>query len=86
MSKEELAESRWTVTQLADRWWGFDSANALLLRSEVVMEEDSVRVRHFDTAISSSGWTPTLKISVNGYTSLIPSSTRSTRSSCAAAT
>ena len=43
MSKEELAESRWTVTQLADRWWGFDSANALLLRSEVVMEEDSVR-------------------------------------------
>ena len=37
------AESRWTVTQLADRWWGFDSANALLLRSEVVMEEDSVR-------------------------------------------
>ena len=63
MSKEELAESRWTVTQLADRWWGFDSANALLLRSEVVMEEDSVRVRHFDTAISSSGWTPTLKVS-----------------------
>jgi excisionase family DNA binding protein len=35
LSKQELAESRWTREQLADRWWGLESANALLGRSGV---------------------------------------------------
>lgn len=40
-SKAEVAESRCTVAEFADRWWGLDSATALLERSGVAVESDS---------------------------------------------
>jgi excisionase family DNA binding protein len=41
ISKKEFAESRCTVAEFADRWWGFDSATALLKRSGVALTEGS---------------------------------------------
>lgn len=40
-SQAEVAESRCTVAEFADRWWGLDSATALLERSGVALESDS---------------------------------------------
>lgn len=41
VSKKELAEQRWTVSQLGQRWWGTESASALIQRSGVVLSEES---------------------------------------------
>jgi len=40
-SKEEIAETRCTVAEFADRWWGMESASALLERSGVVLTENA---------------------------------------------
>jgi excisionase family DNA binding protein len=39
MSKKEIADVRWTVAQLAERWWGTESATALVERSGISLIE-----------------------------------------------
>lgn len=39
VSKEEFAEMRWTVDELAERWWGPESARALLDAAGVEMND-----------------------------------------------
>jgi excisionase family DNA binding protein len=39
MSKKEIADTRCTVAEFADRWWGLDSASALLERAGIVLSE-----------------------------------------------
>jgi hypothetical protein len=41
MSKREIADSRCTIAEFADRWWGLDSATTLLDRSGVSLTEGS---------------------------------------------
>jgi excisionase family DNA binding protein len=41
MSKKEIAESRCTIAEFADRWYGLDSATALLERAGVALTEDT---------------------------------------------
>ena len=40
-SKAEIAEGRWTIQEFADRWWGVDSAKALLERASVTLSNDA---------------------------------------------
>lgn len=40
VSKKELAEQRWTVTQLGQRWWGSESASALIQRSSIALSQE----------------------------------------------
>jgi hypothetical protein len=42
MSKKEIADSRCTAAEFAERWWGMESATALLDRSGVVLTDGSV--------------------------------------------
>ena len=39
MSKEEMANSRCTVAEFAERWYGIESATALMGRSGVTLAE-----------------------------------------------
>lgn len=41
ISKQEIADSRCTVAEFAERWWGLQSAAALLKRSGVAVTEGS---------------------------------------------
>jgi excisionase family DNA binding protein len=41
MSKQEIAEKRWLIAELAERWWGIDSATALLEMAEIAFTEDA---------------------------------------------
>jgi excisionase family DNA binding protein len=41
ISKQEIAEERCTIAKFADRWWGIESAKALLDQSGVVFTEGS---------------------------------------------
>ena len=41
MSKKEIAESRCTVAEFADRWWGPESATAILELSGVALTHGS---------------------------------------------
>ena len=47
VSKEELAEQRWTVDQLAQRWWGPESASALIERSGVALSDEGSKEETF---------------------------------------
>ena len=40
MSQKEFEDSRWTLLQLAERWWGLPSATALVERSGVELTPD----------------------------------------------
>jgi len=39
ISKREIAERRWTIAEFAERWWGLESANALMERAGIVLTE-----------------------------------------------
>lgn len=39
MSKEEIAERRWTIEELGERWYGRDSATGLIERAGVALAE-----------------------------------------------
>lgn len=41
MSQKEFEDSRWTLPQLAERWWGLPSATALVERSGVELTADA---------------------------------------------
>ncbi len=41
VSKQDVVESRFTVAELADRWWGMESARALLDRSGIELTNDT---------------------------------------------
>ncbi len=41
MSKQEIAEKRWTIAEFAEQWYGYDSATALLDRAGVALTEDA---------------------------------------------
>jgi excisionase family DNA binding protein len=41
MSKQEIAEKRWTVAELAERWHGPDSATALVERAVIAVTEEA---------------------------------------------
>jgi excisionase family DNA binding protein len=41
MSKKEIAEKRWTIAEFAERWYGLDSATALLERAGIGLTEDA---------------------------------------------
>lgn len=47
LSKSEIADERWKVTDFADRWWGLDSARALLQRAGVALTEDTSGAQTF---------------------------------------
>jgi excisionase family DNA binding protein len=42
VSKQEIAEKRWTIHEFAEQWFGLDSARALLERAGIVLAEDAV--------------------------------------------
>lgn len=46
-SKAEIAEGRWTVAEFAGRWWGMESAKALIDRSGVELREERGGVSTF---------------------------------------
>jgi len=51
MSKKEIAESRCTVAEFAERWWGPESATALMDRAGVTLtkgEDDTEAFRYGD--------------------------------------
>jgi len=39
LSKQEIAEKRWTVAELAEQWYGLDSATALAERAGIALAE-----------------------------------------------
>lgn len=39
MSKEEIAEKRWTIEELGERWYGTDSAANLIDRAGIILSE-----------------------------------------------
>jgi excisionase family DNA binding protein len=41
MSKREIAEKRWTIAEVAEQWYGLDSATALLERAGIALTEDA---------------------------------------------
>ena len=41
MSKQEIAEKRWTIAEFAEQWYGLDSATALLERAGIALTEDA---------------------------------------------
>jgi len=47
MSKKELAESRCSVPELAERWWGQESATALVQRSGVALARNGTEEATF---------------------------------------
>jgi excisionase family DNA binding protein len=41
ISKQEIAEKRWTMAEFAEQWYGLDSATALLERAGIALTEGS---------------------------------------------
>jgi excisionase family DNA binding protein len=41
MSKREIAEKHWTIAELAEQWYGLDSATALLEHTGIELKEDA---------------------------------------------
>ena len=40
ISKREIAEQRWTIAEFAERWWGLESATALMERASIALTEN----------------------------------------------